>query len=99
MDISLLYHSAYTNQSSQNYNTSHLVTFMGYFYHGTWAGQRSIGKTLANGQTTNWQKNLWRISEIVSAGKTLGDRVGSKQANELHKSTITVTASRKLACA
>ena len=56
VDISLLYHSAYTNQSSQNYNTPQLVTFMGYFYHGTWAGQRSIGKTLANGQNNKLAK-------------------------------------------
>ena len=49
-------------------------------------------------------KKLWQICEIVCQQiklwwRFLGDRVGSMQANELHKFTVTLTASHKLACA
>ena len=55
------------------------------------------------GKKTNWQKKVWQVSEMVcqqvKLWRFLGDRVGSMQANELRKFTVTLTASRTLACA
>ena len=60
------------------------------------------GKLWRMGKTTNWRKNLGKLSEIVcrqvKLWQFLGDRVGSMQANKLHTFIITLTASRKLAC-
>ena len=61
-------------------------------------------KTLANGNNNkSVNKTLANKRNSVSAGKTLwqflGNVVGSMQVNELHKFTVTLTASCKLACA
>ena len=53
-------------------------------------------------QNNELAKKLWRISEIVCQQVKLwrfqGGRVGSMQAKELRKLTVTLTASRKLVC-
>ena len=72
-------------------------------YRIPYSGKLWWWKTLANGLKNELAKKLWRICEIVcwqvKLWRFLGDRVSSMQANELRKFTITLTASRKLACA